>query len=310
MMSLSTSVIPLVLTVLMGTTAVAQSRTLAVRERKARQLTLRAEEPPVLLPLRVAAQEVTTVTFDAPIVPESVDRSVLAPFFSRVAVHEDVLVLKASMDIPAGKEPVLTVRFAGPGAPARVGFVLTTVEAEVDSQVEVFRQGRTAQDLGKELADLRARCAVTEAGLATLRAQCAHSGLGGAVLMGVITREGVAVDYLPELPLSMDMTAKGPHVLYRTASTRALSTSLLNSAGAAPWIPGFARMTPNGPNARGMPVREFPLLMQVKQLAPGERATVVVEWHVPPDLPAGTDFTLELLDAKGERGVRWEQVAP
>ncbi|NOK35799.1 DUF2381 family protein [Corallococcus exercitus] len=307
-MSLSTSVMPLVLTVLMSTTAVAQSRTPTARERKARQLTLRAEEPPVLLPLRVAAHEVTTVTFDAPIVPESVDRSVLAPFFSRVAVHEDVLVLKASMDVPAGKEPVITVRFAGPGAPAQVGFVLTTVEAEVDSQVEVFRQGLTAQDLGKELADLRARCAVTEAGLATLRAQCAHSGLGGAVLMGVINREGVSVEHLPKPSLSPGMTAEGPHVLYRAENTRALSTSLINAVGAAPWIPGFARMTPRGPSA--LPAREFPLLMQVKQLSPGEQATVVVEWHALPDLPAGTPFTLELLDAKGERGVRWEEVAP
>ncbi|NNB86883.1 DUF2381 family protein [Corallococcus exiguus] len=307
-MSLSTSLIPLVLTVLMGTTAVAQSRTPVVRERKARQLTLRAEEPPVLHPLHVAAHEVTTVTFDAPIVPESVDRSVLAPFFSRVAVHEDVLVLKASMDIPAGKEPVITVRFAGPGAPAQVGFVLTTVAAEVDSQVEVFRQGRTAQDLGKELADLRARCAVTEAGLATLRAQCALRGLGGAVLMGDVTREGVAVTYLLKPSSSPGMTAESPHVLYRTENTRALSTSLINAVGSAPWIPGFARMTPRGPNA--LPAREFPLLMHVKQLAPGEQATVVVEWPALPDLPAGTSFTLELLDAKGERGVRWEQVTP
>ncbi|MFP2899870.1 DUF2381 family protein [Corallococcus sp. 4LFB] len=307
-MSLSASVIPLVLTVLMGTTAVAQSRTPTVRERKARQLTLRAEEPPVLLALHVAAQEVTTVTFDAPIVPESVDRSVLAPYFSRVAVHEDVLVLKASMDVPAGKEPVLTVRFAGSGAPARVGFVLTTVEAEVDSQVEVFRQGRTAQDLGKELADLRARCAVTEAGLATLRAQCALRGLGGAVLMGDVTPRGVSVEYLREHPISTGMTAESPPVLYRTEHTRALSTLLINAVGSAPWIPGFARLTPRGPNAP--PALELPLLMQVKQLAPGEQATVVVEWHALPDLPAGTQVTLELLDAKGERGVRWEQVTP
>ncbi|WP_404368574.1 DUF2381 family protein [Corallococcus coralloides] len=307
-MSLSTSTIPLVLTVLLGATAAAQSRTPVPRERKARQLTLRAEEPQVLHPLHVAAHEVTTVTFDAPIVPESVDRSVLAPFFSRVAVHEDVLVLKASMDVPSGKEPVLTVRFAGPGAPAQVGFVLTTVAAEVDSQVEVFRQGRTAQDLGEELADLRARCAVTEAGLAPLRAQCARSGLGGAVLMGDVTREGVAVTYLPELPVSMGLIAIGPHVLYRAANTRVLSTSLRNPEGSAPWVPGFARMTPRGPSA--LPVRELPLLMQVKQLAPGERATVVVEWRTPPEMPEGTYFTLELLDATGERGVRWEQGVP
>lgn len=307
-MSLSTSVIPLVLTVLLGTTAVAQSHTPVPRERKARQLTLRAEEPPVLHPLHVAAQEVTTITFDAPIVPESVDRRVLAPFFSRVAVHEDVLVLKASMDVPAGKEPVITVRFAGAGAPAQVAFVLTTAAAEVDSQVEVLRQGRTAEDLGKELADLRARCAATEAGLATLRAQCALSGLGGAVLKGDVTREGVEVAYLPKPSVSPGMFAKIPHVLYRAENTRVLSTLLFNPVGSAPWIPGFARMTPRGPNE--LPAREFPLLMQVKELAPGEQATVVVEWPALPDLPAGTHFTLELLDAKGERGIRWEEVAP
>ncbi|MGE6760046.1 DUF2381 family protein [Corallococcus interemptor] len=308
-MSLPASVIPLVLTILLGTTAVAQSRTPVSRERKARQLTLRAEEPPVLHPLHVAAHEVTTVTFDAPIIPESVDRSVLAPFFSRVAVHEDVLVLKASVDIPAGKAPVLTVRFAGPGAPAQVGFVLATVETEVDSQVEVFRQGRTAQDLGRELADLRARCAVTEAGLATLRAQCALSGLGGAVLTGAVTQKGIAVDYIRESPVSRGIVAEGPHVLYRTASTRALSTSLRNPMGAAPWLPGFARVTAWGPDAGGIAVRELPLLMQVRQLEPGELATVVVEWNVIPDLPLGTHFILEILDVKGERGIRWEQVA-
>ncbi|MBN8230959.1 DUF2381 family protein [Corallococcus macrosporus] len=309
-MSLSTSVIPLVLTVLMGTSAVAQSPTPVMRERKARQLTLRAEEPPALLPLRVAAHEVTTVTFDAPIVPESVDRSVLAPFFSRVAVHEDVLVLKASMDIPAGKEPVLTVRFAGPGAPAQVGFVLTTVAAEVDSQVEVFRQGRTAQDLGKELADLRARCAVTEAGLATLRAQCALRGLGGAVLMGDVTREGVAVDYLRDPSASMGMTAEGPHVSYRSGATRVLATTLVNSDGTHSWVPGFARVTAHAPSGPVMPAREYPLLMQETQVAPGSRATVMVEWLVPKDMPLDVRFNLELFDSKGERGIRWEQVAP
>ncbi|RKI55904.1 DUF2381 family protein [Corallococcus sp. AB049A] len=290
-MSLSTSVIPLVLTILLGTTAVAQSRTPMSRERKARQLTLRAEEPPVLHPLHVAVHEVTTVTFDAPIVPESVDRSVLAPFFSRVAVHEDVLVLKASVDIPVGKAPVLTVRFAGSGAPAQVGFVLTTVETEVDSQVEVLRQ-----DSGRELADLRARCAL--------------SGLGGAVLTGAVTQKGIAVDYIRESPVSRGIVAEGPHVLYRTASTRALSTSLRNPMGAAPWLPGFARVTARGPEAGGIAVRELPLLMQVRQLEPGELATVVVEWNVIPDLPPGTHFILEILDVKGERGIRWEQVAP
>lgn len=309
-MSLSTSVIPLVLAALLSTTAVAQSHSPVARERKARQLTLRAEEPPVLHPLHVAAHEVTTVTFDSPIVPESVDRRVLAPFFSRVAVHEDVLVLKASMDLPAGRAPVLTVRFAGAGAPARVGFVLTTVEAEVDSQVEVLRQGRTAEELGKELADLRARCAVTKAGLATLRAQCALTGLGGAVLTGAITRKGVAVDYLREPSVRLGIIAEGTHVLYRAESTRALATSLRNPVGAAPWTPGFARITPRGPDADGLPARELPLLMQVRQLAPGERATVVVEWNTLPGLPPGTHFTLELLDVKGERGLRWEQVAP
>lgn len=309
-MSRFVSVIPVVLVALFGAVAVAQPRVTGVRERKARQLTLRAEEPPSLLPLRVAAREVTTVTFDAPIDPESVDRAVLAPFFSRVTVHEDVLVLKASMDVPAGKEPVLTVRFAGAGAPARVAFVLSTVEAEVDSQVEVFRQGRTAQDLGKELADLRARCAVTEAGIATLRAQCALSGLGGAVLSGAITREGVAVEYLSNPSESIGLRAGGPHALYRSETTRALATRLFNPPGSEPWVPGFARVIAGTPDGRARVLQEPPLLMQEQRLEAGAGAFVVVEWQPPPETPPGTHLTLELWDREGKRGVRWEQVSP
>ncbi|CAM3340923.1 DUF2381 family protein [Corallococcus sp. ZKHCc1 1396] len=309
-MSLSSSVIPVVLVALVGSVAVAQTRTPPARERRARQLTLRAEEPPVLHPLRVAAREVTTVTFDAPIVADSVDRAALAPFFSRVGVYADALVLKPSVDLPPGQGPVITVRFVGEGAPARVGFVLTTVDAEVDSQVEIFRQGHTAQELGKELADLRARCAVTEAGIATLRAQCALSGLGGAVLSGAVSTDGVTVEHLSAPTVSPGLKAEGPHVFYRSGDTLALATILFNFDDARPWVPGIARVTPRAPEGGVLPAREHPLLLREKRLEPGTRAPVVVEWFVPPGMPAGTRFTLELLDTTGERGARWEQVTP
>ncbi|NBD12612.1 MULTISPECIES: DUF2381 family protein [Corallococcus] len=309
-MSRFVSVIPVVLGILLGAVAVAQPRVTGVRERKARQLTLRVEEPPVPHPLHVAAAEVTTLTFDAPIEPESVDRAALAPYFSRVAVHEDVVVLKASMDVPAGKEPVLTVRFAGAGAPERVTFVLSTVEAEVDSQVEVFRQGRSAQDLGKELADLRARCAVTEAGIATLRARCALSGLGGAVLSGAITRKGVAVVYLPNPSESMGLRAGGPHALYRSGTARALATRLFNPPGSDPWVPGLARVIAQTADGRARVLQEPPLLMHEQRLEAGAQAFVVVEWQPPLETPPGTHLTLELWDREGKRGVRWEQVSP
>ncbi|RKG84768.1 DUF2381 family protein [Corallococcus terminator] len=309
-MSLSSSVIPVVLVALVASAAVAQPGTPPGRERKARQFTLRAEEPPVLHPLRVAAREVTTVTFDAPIVPDSVDRAALAPFFSRVGVYADALVLKASVDLPAGQGPVITVRFAGEGAPSQVGFVLTTVDAEVDSQVEVFRHGRTAQELGKELADLRARCAVTEAGFATLRAQCALSGLGGAVLTGAISPKGVALGHLPRPIESLGLRAVSPHVLYRSGDTFALATTLINSDDSRSWAPGVGRVTPQTLDGSALPAREYPLLVREKQLEPGTRAPVVMEWYIPPEVPPGTTFILELLDATGKRGVRWEQVTP
>ncbi|RKH32348.1 DUF2381 family protein [Corallococcus praedator] len=309
-MSLSSSVIPVVLVALVGSAAVAQTGTPPGRERKARQLTLRAEEPPVLHPLRVAARELTTVTFDAPIVPDSVDRAVLAPFFSRVGVYADALVLKASVDLPEGRGPVITVRFAGEGAPAQVAFVLTTVGAEVDSQVEVFRHGRTAQELGKELADLRARCAVTEAGFATLRAQCALSGLGGAVLSGAVTPDGVAVKYLLKPIVQPGLSTVSSHVLYRSGSTLVLATTLSNPDETRPWVPGFMRATPHAPDGRVLTPHEYPLLMRERRLEPGARAPVVVEWSVPPETPPGTHFTLELMDTTGECSVRWEQVTP
>ena len=214
-MSLSTSVIPVVVTVaVVGPAAVAQSRTPLVRERKARQFTLRAEEPPVLLPLHVAADEVTTVTFDAPIVPESVHRSRARAVLLAVGVHADALVLKASMDIPAGRGPVLTVRFAGPGAPTQVGFVLTTVEAEVDSQVEVFRRAQRA-GLGKELADLRARCAVTEAGLAHAACAVRARWAGWRGVDGAVTAKASRWTTSRMPSASPGLKAARPPLLYR-----------------------------------------------------------------------------------------------
>lgn len=304
------SVVPVVLVLLVSAVSVAQSPQKAVgRVRKERQVLLRADEAATLHMLRVAPGVVTTVLFDADILPESVERASLEKLFARVDVYARAVILKPALDMPGVSPPLLAVRFAGEAAPSRVTFLLTTDATEVDAQVEVFRRELPSEELGAELTSLRARCAATEAGLAALRAQCAVSGLGGAILTGVIDQEGVRSTFFEISPVESGLEAPGPLSLYRSGATRAFVTTLSNPRDARTWTPEMARLTRLGMDGKPASAPEFvPVLMLEKRLQPGASGLAVVEWRVPAGQAPGLGYVLEVLDHAGVPVLRWDRV--
>ncbi|HZI14576.1 MAG TPA: DUF2381 family protein, partial [Myxococcus sp.] len=197
--------------VLLGTRAGAQTREEGTRALKARRIFLANEDKvPRDEVLRLAPGVVTTVLFDTPIVPASVDRAALGNRFTPLVVDPSALVLKPAGEMPEKDPSRLTVRFADEAAPSSITFLLTTDAREVDVSVEVVRKPASAEELAAELTELRARCAVTEAGLGALRKQCALSGLAGAILSGVVGEAGVSAQLLTPAPVKEGIMFSAP----------------------------------------------------------------------------------------------------
>jgi uncharacterized protein (TIGR02268 family) len=306
-MSLPWSVVLVVM--LLGTRAGAQAHDEGTWALKARRIFLPApDKAPGAQVLRVAPGVVTTVLFDTPIIPASVDREALGRRFPRLVVDPGALVLKPAARMPEEDPPRLTVRFADEAAPASVTFLLTTDAREVDVSVEVVRKPASAEELAAELTELRARCAATEAGLGALRRQCALSGLAGAILSGVVGEAGVSAQRVTPLPVEGKGLFMYPALFFRAQGWAAVALDLLNPPDAAPWEPGAARLRRWGRDGQPMgEALEVPVRLLEARVEPGQRARAVVEWPLEAGVTPG-DYALEVLDRTGRRGIRWERL--
>jgi uncharacterized protein (TIGR02268 family) len=301
-------VVLVMMVALMGAAAGAPPDAGGDRARRDPRIVLSGQEDAKDPVLRVAPGVVTTVLFDTPIVPASVDREALRGLFSHLVVDPSALVLKPARAMPLKAPPRLTVRFADESAPAHVTFVLVTDAHEVDASVEVVRKPASAEELATELTALRARCAATEAGLGALRRQCALSGLAGAILSGVVGYAGISAREVTSYPSESGIKADGPFFFFRAQGWAAMALDLDNPPDATPWEPGVARLRRWGKD--GQPegeTLEVPVQLLGERLEPGERARVVVEWPQEAGAPPG-DYSLEVLDRTGRRGVRWERL--
>lgn len=307
-MSLPWLVVLVMMVALMGAAAGAPPDAGGGRARREQRLVLSGQEDAKDPVLRVAPGVVTTVLFDTPIVPASVDRETLGGLFTHLVVDPSALVLKPARAMPPKAPPRLTVRFADESAPARVTFVLMTDAHEVDASVEVVRKPASAEELATQLTELRARCAATEAGLGALRRQCALSGLAGAILSGVVGAAGISARGITSNATESGIKAVRPFLFFRAQGWAAMALDLDNPPTAAPWEPGVARLRRWGKD--GQPegeTLEVPVQLLGERLEPGARARVVVEWPLEAGAPPG-DYSLEVLDRTGRRGVRWERL--
>lgn len=294
------------LVVLVGTAAHAQPR--EARRQTTRAITLKGDEAPSPLSLRVAPDVATLVLFDSPVARESVDTEALQGFFSRLEVNERSLVLKPAAELPANTALRITVRFADGQSPSQLVLALTSRPDAVDTQVEVRREWSSEARLLAELTELRGRCAATEAGLAPLRARCALAGLAGLFVSGEMDPEtGVQVHHPDEEALAQGMTQARKPAVFRTGTTIAVGVGLRNPPGQAPWVAGPALLLRLG--AQGQPLgdaRRLPVTMKPERVEPGESALVAVQWEEPADAPASA-VRLEVMGSLG-RGLRWERL--
>jgi uncharacterized protein (TIGR02268 family) len=295
-----------VLVVLVGTEASAQPPS-GGRRKTEQVIILRGDEVPAAHVLRVAPDAATLVLFDAPVVRESVDSSAL-PSFERAEVMERSLVLRPAEALRPGTSLRLTVRFADGKAPRQVEFALTSDPDAVDTQVEVRRGEKSEAQLVAALAELRGRCAVTEAALAPLRARCARAGLAGLFVSGEMDRDRGVKAHRPKMrPEEQGVKEAKRATVFRTGGTVMVGMRLKNPPGQEPWVASPARLVRL--DAEGRPLEEarrLPVTLDVERVGPGESAWVAVQWEEPLEAPAAS-VRLDVMDAQG-RGLRWERL--
>ncbi|MFP2908448.1 DUF2381 family protein [Pyxidicoccus sp. 3LFB2] len=295
----------LALVLLLDTAALAQS---AKRWRRVeRSVSLSAGTAESIQRLRLAPQVVTTVLFDSDVVLEVADPEALRGLFARLELETDHLVLKPAVALPEKGVPPLVVRFKDGGAPSRLVIELTTDVDEVDAVVEVRRRPASAEQLEAELVALRSHCAALEARLATARRPMSQEGLATAILSGAIGHQSVDWRWVDSRGIGQGMKALRLDS-YRSGEWVALALELENPRGEEAWVPGPARLTRlDADGRRTDDVQEAPVLMTEARLRPGQSARAVVQWRARVG-GSPTTWALEVLDATGQRGVRWSRV--
>ncbi len=291
---------------LVGTVALAQPQATKRWKRIERSISVNAGTAEPVQELRLAPNVVTTVLFDTDILPEAGALEGLRELFTRLGVQANHLLHKPAVAMPARGVPPLVVRFADTSAPQRLVLVLKTDADEVDSVVEVRRRPATAEQVEAELVALRVQCAALEGRLAAARRPVLQDGLAGAVLSGAI---GNGVVEKTVNARSIDRGLKALRFfMYRSTQWVVVSLKLQNRPGAAPWVPGTARLVRLGADGRPTgEVIETPVLLQEERIPPGQSAVAVVQWRVPAN-SAPMTYELEVMDAARRRGVRWERV--
>jgi uncharacterized protein (TIGR02268 family) len=306
-MCLPGSLVAAVLMVLVGTVALAQPKE-PRRQRRERVLVLPVDEARPRQVLRLAPEAATLVMFDMPLVPGAVDTGSLEGLFERVEVTRRSLVLRPVEELPRAAPLTLTVRFADGKVPQAVELVLTTDPQELDTQVEVRREGESNARLAAELAALRGQCAVTEAGLAPLRARCAKAGLAGLFVSGELDPDnGVTAFRTQAWAVDHGLKPTQPPTVFRSGSTVMVGWKLENPPGQGHWAAGAARLVRL--DARGQPLeaaRTLPVVLSEERLAPGGQGLAAVQWEEPAEAPAAA-VRLEV-EGTGGRGLRWERL--
>lgn len=283
---------------LMGTGAAAQT---SARELRSRRVVLSGSSAESIPELRVALGVVTTMTFeDAVIDARELHLEGRGSRVKLVDVGEHSVVLKPLVELARGERLLLQVPFADGKAPTQATFALVSHPAEVDSQVEVIREARSAEACQGELADAKAQLAQKDAELEALRARAAASGPAGLIFAGLLGNEGVtAVRFMvpPSPDVRHGLRATGQRAMsFRAAKWTAVAVEVEN-IGEQPWQPRTAMLVSV---KTSRPIAGTSISMEKQQLGPGESALVVVETE-PPSESAGEEFRLELFGADGGR---------
>jgi uncharacterized protein (TIGR02268 family) len=266
-------------------TAAAQPQ-LPSRHRQDRRVSLPTTPTEPLLELYVAANNLTTVVFNAKLDPDSlvVDRT----RFKWAEVSDHLLMLEPFADV--GERLIVQVGFKDRALPAKAVIAVVSRNDVMDGKVEVDRRANTPEAL---LAALTQK----EAELEELKARFAGTGPVELVLSEWLT------DVSRPIVLIVEDHATDGHGLkvnrafgYESKVSALVAIQLSNLPGQKPWALEHARIT----DAAGTLVKVLTVKMKQSQVAPGEEELVVVEVKTPP-WATGKTFSVELVGANGQR---------
>ncbi len=251
--------------------------------------------------VRVAPGVPTTLLFNARLDRGAVERAGRELGFARVAVGEDTLTVLPSGEVKPGTRPRLPLRFAE-GSPREGEAVVFLVGEAADAEVsvEVWRGARTVAALEEALATEHARCTAQEAELAASRAEA--GSLAALMAAGVLGEDGIPVVESPQKSLKpLEGVSLGKVRLYVANGRVAVAVELALAAGAPAWAPRRATLT-RADGATIISARVVRFLGPAAP-APGERASLVVEFEVPTE-ELSMKYDLEVMEQAGQRPLK------
>jgi len=272
---------------LVASTAAAQPQ-LPTRQRQDRRAALPTTSAEPITEVYVAAGNLTTVAFNGPLDRDSlvVDRT----RFKWVDVGDRLLALEPFTDLGPGERLIMQVGFKDRALPAKAVIAVLSKPDVMDGKVEVDRRANTPEAL---LAALTQK----EAELEELKNRYAGSGPPSLALSEWLHKWLRPIEFTKAVaPGDSSGLVVRESIGYEGTFSALVTIRVRNLPGQKPWALGQVRLT--GP--AGAPVAVLSVQMKQEQLAPGEAGLVVVETKTPP-WTAGKDFSVELVDARGQR---------
>lgn len=272
---------------LVASAVAAQPQPLA-RQRQDRRAALPGTPAEPMLELYVAANNLTTVGFNAPLDRDSlvVDRT----RFKWAQVSDSFLLLEPFADVASDDKLIVQVSFKDRALPAKAVLAVTSKADVMDGKVEVDRRADTPEALRSALTQ-------KEAELEELKARYAGNGPAGLVLSEWLTEDMKPINFsLPPAPASGGGLSVAKAIGYEGTFSTLVAIRLRNLAAQPSWTPGQCRLS--GPG--GAPVKVLSVQMKPEHLAPGEEGLLIVETKGPL-WTSGKPFSVELVDASGQR---------
>jgi uncharacterized protein (TIGR02268 family) len=271
------------------------------------RIELPAEPGSELREVCISPEQPTTIHFDSPLVPDSMELQGRERF-EDVAPGTRSLTVFAPADLQSGERLKMTVRFADGAAPTSATLLLVGHPALGIRDVDVFRHKRTVEDYQREAQEEREKSQRLGEELKRMRLESGPGGITDLIITGVMDRGGIVVRELlrdASTPSSNALELDAAYS-YRLTTMRkegddtvvrvAVELRLLNP-GTLPWTVRGAALVRKGQGAK--PVT---MLWQSLPILPGakEPGLVVVEWVLTAREAQGT-FTLKMWDESGSR---------
>ncbi|WP_224367911.1 DUF2381 family protein [Hyalangium versicolor] len=258
------------------------------RQRQDRRAALPTTPAEPMPEVYVAAGNLTMVAFNGLLDRDSLvlDRT----RFKWVDVGDRILALEPFTDLGPGERLIMQVGFKDRALPAKAVLAVVSKMDVMDGKVEVDRRANTPEAL---LAALNQK----EAELEEFKARYAGNGPASLVFSKWLTENMKPIIFtLPPVPASGGGLVVAEAIGYEGTFSTLMVIRLRNLAAQPSWTPGQCRISgPGDALAKVLSVQ-----MKPERLEAGEEGVLVVETKVPP-WTAGKSFSVELVDASGQR---------